>query len=143
VKDGPVPGKARPIHLYSLVDPSPGRTRGQRRGLLRIDMRTKQGRLLRRIREGVLNHLTQGAEPTIIQCSLAERCAWLELQLQMYDAKQIAGQFTSYDAKVYYAAVNSLKRLYKEIGFIKAPPPFASLIKPAGRRRKDTSANAA
>jgi len=138
-----VPGKARPVYLYSLVDPSPGRSKGQRRGLLRVDARTKAGRLLARIRQGVLDHLSQGAEPTLIQCSLAERCAWLELQLQMYDAKQISGQFTSYDAKVYYAAVNSLKRLYKEIGFTKAPPPFASLMKPAGRRRKDTPADAA
>jgi hypothetical protein len=36
-----VPGPARPIHLYFLVDPSPGRGRGQPPGIARVDGRAR------------------------------------------------------------------------------------------------------
>ena len=125
-----MPGKARPVYLYSLLDPSPGHSAGQRRGIVRVDMRSKHGRLLKTIRKEILAHLTaQGGEPTIIQRSLAERAAQLELKLAMYDEKQLAGTFSDYDSKVYFAAVGSLRRLYKEIGLAKPSPGFAKLLK--------------
>jgi hypothetical protein len=40
-----VPGPARAIHLHCMVDASPGRSRGQRRGIARVDGRAKEGRL--------------------------------------------------------------------------------------------------
>ena len=53
-----MPGPARPIHLYFLVDPSPGPDRGQPPGIARVDGRAKEGRLLIRIRKGILDHLS-------------------------------------------------------------------------------------
>jgi hypothetical protein len=77
-----VPGPARPIHLYFLVDPSPGRSRGQPPGIARVDGRAKEGRLLKRIRKGILDHLSaQGGEPSIVHHSLTERAAGLEFNI--------------------------------------------------------------
>ena len=79
-----VPGPARPIHLYFLVDPSPGPDRGQPPGIARVDGRAKEGRLLKRIRKGILDHLSaQGGEPSIVHHSLTERAAGLEFKSPM------------------------------------------------------------
>ena len=141
-----VPGPARPTYLYSrpLVTPAQGRRRG-RRGIVYVDGRSKEGRLLRHIRKGILEHLTaNGAEPTLVQYSLAERAAWIELKLALLDEKQIAGTFSEFDSKNYYAAVGALRRLYREIGITKPAPGFAALMKrPSGRPRKETAADAA
>jgi hypothetical protein len=42
-----VPGPARAIHLHFLVDPSPGRSRGQPPGIAHVDGRAEEGRLLK------------------------------------------------------------------------------------------------
>ena len=77
-----MPCPARPIHLYFLVDPSPGPDRGQPPGIARVDGRAKEGRLLKRIRKGILDHLSaQGGEPSIVHHSLTERAAWLEFNI--------------------------------------------------------------
>jgi hypothetical protein len=61
-----VPGPARAIHLHFLVDPSPGRSRGPAPGIVHVDGRA-EGRLLKGIRKGILDHLSgHGGEPTIV-----------------------------------------------------------------------------
>jgi len=140
-----VPGPARPTYLYSrpLVTASNSSRRGRKRGIVHLDGRSAEAKLLKRVRQGIIEHLTaQGGEPTLVQCSLAERAAWLELKIQLLDQKQIAGTFTEFDSKVYYAAVGALRRLYREIGITKPAPSFSSLMKPSGRC-KDTATNVA
>jgi len=94
-------------------------------------MRTKEGRLLKRVRQGILDHVTgNGAtEPTFVQLSLAERAAQIELRLALFDQKRMAGEFTRYDNDVYMAEVGGLRRLYKEIGIGRATPSFAKLLR--------------
>ena len=137
----------RPTYLYSrpLVTPVSGRSRGQRRGIVHVDGRSREARLLKHVRRSILEQLTahQGGEATLVQRSLAERAAWIELKIAMLDQKQIDGTFSEFDSKNYYAAVGALRRLYKEIGIDKPPPPFASLLKTSGRPRKGTAADAA
>ena len=90
-----MPGPARAMHLHFLVDPSLGRSRGQRRGIARVDGRAKQGRLLKGIRKGILDHLSaQGGEPTIVHHSLAERAAWLELTIAYVQNNFLVFDFT-------------------------------------------------
>jgi len=90
-----VPGPARPIHLYFLVDPSPGRSRGQPPGIARVDGRAKEGRLLKRIRKGILDHLSaQGGEPSIVHHSLTERAAGLEFNIPYVQNNLLASDIT-------------------------------------------------
>ena len=82
-----MPGPARPIHLYFLVDPSPGRGRGQ--------CRAKEGRLLKRIRKGTLDHLSaQGGEPSIVHHSLTERAVWIEFNIPYVQNNLLASDIT-------------------------------------------------
>ena len=77
-----MPGPTRAIHLHFLVDPSPGRSRGQPPGIAHVDGRAEEGRLLKGIRKGILDHLSaHGGEPTIVHHSLAQRAAWLGLTI--------------------------------------------------------------
>ena len=65
----------RETFLYSrnLVTPAPGRSRGSR-GIAHVDGRSKEGRLLKHIRQSILAQLTaNGGEPTLVQKSLAEK----------------------------------------------------------------------
>jgi hypothetical protein len=51
-------------------------------GIARVDGRAKEGRLLKRIRKGILDRLSaQGGEPSIVHHSLTERAAWLEFNI--------------------------------------------------------------
>ena len=71
----------------------------------------------------------EGQTPTLVQMSLAERCALIELKIQMLDQKVVEKTFTEYNSKVYFAAVGALRRLYQQIGINKPEPRFASLLK--------------
>ena len=98
-----MPGPARPIHLYFLVDPSPGPDRGQPPGIARVDGRAKEGRLLKRIRKGTLDHLSaQGGEPSIVHHSLTERAAWLE-----FNISYVQNNFRAFD-------ITQLRRILKD-----------------------------
>jgi len=49
-----MPGCALPITPYARIPP---KRRGQRRGILRVDARTRAGRLLRDVRKTLLEHV--------------------------------------------------------------------------------------
>ena len=78
-------GCARPIAPYARLEP---KSRGQRRGILWVDARTREGRLLRDVRNTLLEHLGGNATAVhksliergrssncVSQCSTASRCA--------------------------------------------------------------------
>jgi len=119
-----MPGCAHPISPYARIEP---KSRGQRRGIVRVDGRTKEGRLLKNTRAGLLEHL--GPDATIPQKALIERIAWLELRSALFDQKQIEGTFTEYDSKQHLALINALRRLYGSLGLGRPVPKFAQLLK--------------
>jgi len=124
-----MPGCARPIAPYTRLEP---KSRGQRRGILRVDARTREGRLLRDARKTLLEHL--GGTATAVQKSLVERAAWLELRIALLDAKQARGEFSDYDSRVYLAMIGSLRRVYQAIGIARPAPSFAKLLKKQSNR---------
>jgi hypothetical protein len=126
-----MPGCARPIAPYQRLNP---KYRGTRRGIVKVDARTKEGRLLRDARKTLLEHL--GPNPTAIQKALVERAAWLELKIALLDAKIASRTDTTFDSNVYLAWVGALRRLYQTLGLEHPAPSFADLLKrPPGRPR--------
>jgi hypothetical protein len=73
-----MPGCALPIASYARISP---RSRGQRRCILRVDTRTREGRLLRDVRKTLLEHV--GSNPTAVHRALIESAAWLELRIAL------------------------------------------------------------
>ena len=73
-----MPGCAFPIASYARISP---RSRGQRRGIPRVDARTHEGRLLREVWKTLREHL--GSNPTAVHKALIERAAWLELAIAL------------------------------------------------------------
>jgi hypothetical protein len=65
----------------------------------------------------------------VVQRSMVERIAWLELRCALFDQKQISGTFTDLDGKTYLALVGSLRRLYSALGIERPAPKFAELLK--------------
>lgn len=117
---------ARPLAPYALLEKQP-KSRGQRRGIVRCDMRTKHGQLLKRTRAALLDHV--GPNATAAQLSLCERIAFLELRAALFDQKIVDGSFTELDGKTYFALVGALRRTYNAIGLDRAAPRFAELLR--------------
>jgi hypothetical protein len=134
-----MPGHARPIAPYSLVEPR-SQNRGQKRGLVRVDGRTVAGRLLKHTRKALLDHVGGPNAASTVQKALIERCAWLELRCALFDQKQIEGTFTNYDSATHLALIGSLRRLYQTLGIEKPRASFASLLGSTRRGRKPSEA---
>ena len=82
--------------------------------LANIDMRSKHGLLLRRVRSDLTAHV--GGKPSATQSILIERGAVLSLQIAMLDAKHAAGGLTPHDQREYLAWCNALTRLMRQLG---------------------------
>lgn len=78
-----------------------------------IDMRSKEGRVLRKVRAELSAHV---GNPSATQRILIERAAVLSLQIAMLDAKHAAGGLTPHDAGQYLAWTNALTRLMRQLG---------------------------
>src|ERR1700730_10043545 len=115
-----------PLAIYATIEP---RFHGQRRGIVRCDGRSPEGRILKLARRNLLDHIGGADVATPIQKSLIERAAMLELRAAMLDQKVIDGSFTDYDGKTYNAVINSLTRVYKVLGIGRPKPEFADLMK--------------
>ena len=59
----------------------PHESRAQRRGIPRVDARTREGRLLREVRKTLREHVA--SNPTAVHKALIERAAWLELAIAL------------------------------------------------------------
>lgn len=81
--------------------------------LAALDMRSREGLLLRRVRAELTAHV---GNPSATQRILIERAAVLSLQIAMLDAKHAAGGLTSHDQREYLAWTNALTRLMRHLG---------------------------
>jgi hypothetical protein len=121
-----VPGRAnKPVSPHMIARP-PSKHRGAKLGIVRLDGRTLEARLLRYTRQALLDHL--GPNPTVPQLAIVERIAWLELKCAMFDKRTAEGTFTKADNVVFLAVIGSLRRLYKELGLEKPGPKFSELL---------------
>lgn len=87
--------------------------------LARLDGRTREGRLMRRVRSELTAHV--GGKPSATQRMLIERATTLSLYVEMLDRKMLeAGAQTEHDSRTYLAWSNSLTRTLRELG-LQAP----------------------
>jgi hypothetical protein len=77
--------------------------------LASLDKRTREARLMRRVREDLLKHL--GGHPNTVQRMLIERAVILSLRVAQIDAKILAGDtLTLHDNNAALAWNNALRR---------------------------------
>lgn len=81
--------------------------------LANIDMRSKEGLILRKIRAELTAHV---GNPSATQRILIERAAVLSLQIAMLDARHASGGLTPHDQREYLAWTNALTRLMRQLG---------------------------
>lgn len=114
--------------------------------LARPDGRTREARLLKQMRGGLVAHLGGEERLTAPQRALVERAAMLQLRLATLDAKILNNEFTEHDSRAYLAWSNSLTRLLAQLGLDPAdksspPDPMAALRAPiAARHGPDSEA---
>ena len=90
----------------------------------RLDGRTREGRLLRRVRAELTAHV--GGKPSAPQRMLIERATTLSLYVEMLDRKVMqGGTMTEHDSRTYLAWSNSLTRTLRELGFSRPVSPQA------------------
>lgn len=81
----------------------------------RVDGRTIEGALMRRVRRELVAHC--GGRPSATQKTLIERAAWLSLRIELLDRKLADGQaFGPYESNVYLAWVGALSRIMSRLG---------------------------
>ena len=73
-----MPSCTLPIARYARIPPE---SRAQRRGIPRVDARTREGRLLREVRKTLREHVA--SNPTAVHKALIERAAWRELAIAL------------------------------------------------------------
>lgn len=83
--------------------------------LNRPDGRTREARLLKRVRADVIEHLGGDAVMTPLRRAMVERAANLQLTCALFEEKMIVEGLTNYDNKRYLAAVNALSRVHREL----------------------------
>ena len=94
--------------------------------LANLDMRTREGRIIRDTRAALSAHL--GGNLSATQRAMVERAAHLSMQVAMLDAKCVAGTMTHHDGREYLAWTNALTRLLRQLGMKGAadrPPSLA------------------
>jgi hypothetical protein len=91
--------------------------------LARPDRRTREGRLLRQMREALFAHFGGEEKLSAPQRVLVERAAMLQLRCATLDAKICDGTFSEYDSKVFLAFSNSLTRTMSALGLEPTAPP--------------------
>lgn len=92
--------------------------------LARLDGRTREGRLMRRVRSELTAHV--GGKPSAPQRMLIERATTLALHVEMLDRKVLqGGAMTEHDSRTYLAWSNSLTRTLRELGVDRSTSPQA------------------
>ena len=105
--------------------------------LARLDGRTREGRLMRRVRSDLIAHV--GGKPSATQRMLVERAVTLSLYVSKLDAKLLKnGSMTEHDSRTYLAWSNSLTRTLRELG-LQVP----SLADPVNRLQQHLASKAA
>jgi hypothetical protein len=94
--------------------------------LVKLDNRTREARLLRRIVADLTDHV--GGSPSPAERRIIERCAWLQLHVSQLDARvATGGSLTERDSRSYLAWTHALTSALASLG-AHVPPPA-----PAGR----------
>ena len=73
-----MPSCTLPVARSARIPPE---SRAQRRGIPRVDARTREGRLLREVKKTLREHV--GSNPNAVHKALIERAAWLELAIAL------------------------------------------------------------
>ncbi len=105
--------------------------------LVALDLRTREARLLKRVRKDLLAHV--GGSPSATERALIDRAAWLSLRVAQLDRKiaEGGGDFTLHDSRTYLAWSNSLTRALSQLGLKPAAtaPSLAELLTATERKR--------
>ena len=79
--------------------------------LAKLDGRTRESRLMRRLRADLAAHV--GGQPSATQRMLIERSVQLSLQIALMEAKPT---LTDHDGRQYITWTNALTRLMRQLG---------------------------
>jgi hypothetical protein len=79
--------------------------RSKRRGIVRVDRRTREGRLLEQTRARLTAAI--GGNPTYLQASAIERAAFLTVEVAKLNAMMAAGTSTLEVLRAYLALTNA------------------------------------
>lgn len=85
--------------------------------LAKLDGRTREARLMRSVREDLINHI--GGKPTVTQSALIERAAMLTLHISLMDEKALASMgapLSERDSREYLAWSNALVKIMHSLG---------------------------
>jgi hypothetical protein len=93
--------------------------RSKRRGIVRVDRRTREGKLLEQTRAALTLHV--GGNPTFVECAAIERAAFLTVEVAKVNARIAAGTSTAADLRAYLSLSNALSRATKSLG-VKSEP---------------------
>jgi hypothetical protein len=100
--------------------------------LAKLDGRTKEARLLAKVRDDLIRHV--GGQPTVTQRHVIERVAWLSLRCALLDRKMATGSFSPHDNREFLACSGALTRLLTKLGFkasdkLASGPSFSEYLK--------------
>jgi hypothetical protein len=109
-----VTGPVRRPHFHSRLEPK--RLGGDRRGLGKLDGRTKEAKFLNRMREGLIAHV--GGSPSLPQRALIERLIHLELRVAIGERDMVVNpeRFSAKDDAIYSSLVGKIETLYTKLG---------------------------
>lgn len=83
--------------------------------IAKLDKRTREARLLRKVRDELHDHL--GGTLTVTQRAMVERAAMLTLHISLMDAKALEGNgLAERDSRQYLAWNNALMKVLKALG---------------------------
>src|SRR6266849_5993653 len=88
---------AKPPHLYGVAPPTEDNP--DKRGLTKIDGRTKAGRAAKEFRAALVAHV--GGSPNTVQKELIERAVILQLKCSLMDQQIVKGIESEYSQKTY------------------------------------------
>ena len=107
-----------------------------------LDQRSREYRLLRRIRDELVAHV--GGKPSAVEIALIERAAQLQLRLAIFDARFVEkGDMSDHDVRTYLAWSNSLTRTLGELGLDAKPKPAKTLAEHLAEKAAQAAAQAA
>jgi hypothetical protein len=93
--------------------------RSKRRGIVRVDRRTREGKLLEQTRAALTLHV--GGDPNFFQQATIERAAFLTVEVAKVNARLAAGTGTAADLRSYLALSNALARAVGSLGAKSGP----------------------
>ena len=88
--------------------------RSKRRGIVRVDRRTREGKLLEQIRAALTAQV--GGSPNFVQCAIIERAAFLSVEAAKVNARIAAGTSTPADLRSYLALTRAIAGLIRSLG---------------------------